>query len=101
VIELLQSIIGWAIVIGIIYGVWWLSEIPHRNQWGKTIAWAKERGYTIPPRPSIFWWIAIPLAFCIFLLPGFFALHARKKSGERYATEMRALKMKFVDAQGG
>ena len=52
-IELLQSIIGWAIVIGIIYGVWWLSEIPHRNQWGKTI------------------------------------------------TEMRALKMKFVDAQGG
>ena len=99
--ELLQSIIGWAIVIGIIYGVWWLSEIPHRNQWGKTIAWAKERGYTIPPRPSIFWWIAIPLAFCIFLLPGFFALHARKKSGERYATEMRALKMKFVDAQGG
>ena len=100
-IELLQSIIGWAIVIGIIYGVWWLSEIPHRNQWGKTIAWAKERGYTIPTRPSIFWWIAIPLAFCIFLLPGFFALHARKKSGERYATEMRALKMKFVDAQGG
>ena len=100
-IELLQSIIDWAIVIGIIYSVWWLSEIPHRNQWGKTIAWAKERGYTIPPRPSIFWWIAIPLAFCIFLLPGFFALHARKKSGERYATEMRALKMKFVDAQGG
>ena len=99
--ELLQSINGWAIVIGIIYGVWWLSEIPHRNQWGKTIAWAKERGYTIPPRPSIFWWIAIPLAFCIFLLPGFFALHARKRSGERYATEMRALKMKFVDAQGG
>ena len=47
--ELLQAIIGWAIVIGIIYGVWWLSEIPHRNQWGKTIAWAKERGYTIPP----------------------------------------------------
>ena len=99
--ELLQSINGWAIVIGIIYGVWWLSEIPHRNQWGKTIAWAKERGYTTPPRPSIFWWIAIPLAFCIFLLPGFFALHARKKSGERYATEMRALKMKYIDAQGG
>ena len=50
--ELLQAIIGWAIVIGIIYGVWWLSEIPHRNQWGKTIAWAKERGYTIPPPPT-------------------------------------------------
>ena len=99
--ELLQAIVGWAIIIGIVYGIWWLSEIPHRNQWGKTIAWAKERGYTIPPRPSIFWWIAIPLAFCIFLLPGFFALHARKRSGERYATEMRALKMKFVDAQGG
>ena len=47
--ELLQAIVGWAIIIGIVYGIWWLSEIPNRNQWGKTIAWAKERGYIIPP----------------------------------------------------
>ena len=99
--EVLRAIVGWAVIIGVVYGCWWLTEIPHRKQWGKTIAWAKERGYDLPPRPSIFWWVAIPLAFCIFLLPGFLALHARRKSGERYASEMRALKMKYIDAQGG
>ena len=95
----LGGILYLAAIIGVVYGCWWLSEIPHRKRWGKTIAWAKERGYDLPPRPSIVWWVAIPLGFCIFLLPGFLALNARRKSGVRYAKEMRALKMKYIDAQ--
>ena len=78
--------------------------VAHRNPpseaVGQIIAWAKERGYDLHPRPSIFLWVAISLTFSIFLLPGFLALHARRKSGERYATEMKTLKMKYIDAQG-
>ena len=46
--EVLRAIVGWAVIIGVVYGCWWLTEIPHRKQWGKTIAWAKEQGYDLP-----------------------------------------------------
>ena len=72
-----------------------MSDLQERFQ-----RWADEL-VDLTARPSIFWWVVIPLAFCFFLLPGFLALHARRKAGERYATEMRALKMKYIDAQGG
>lgn len=44
------------------YWVLWLLETPRRNNWGKTIAWAKRQGYASPPTSVLVWWL-------IFLMP--------------------------------
>ena len=81
-----------------VYGVWWLVKIPHRNKWGKTIAWAKKRGYSIPKRPPSC------LRFCLGSSSPMFSLdnpmRVRLRAGKRYVAEMQALNSEYIRTKG-
>ena len=92
------SIYFTAISIRILIGIWNLAEAPHRERWGETIEWAKQKGYILPARPTPFWWLLILLALALYILPGLILIYLRKRAGDRYAAEMRYLNRKMIDA---
>ena len=86
------------LLIGFVYGIWWLVEILHRNKWGKTIAWAKKQGYSIPKRPSFFWWFFLFMPFPRNSRGA--PWRVRLRAGKRYVAEMQALKSEYIGTKG-
>ena len=92
-----SSLVVIAIIIRALIGIWNLAEAPHRERWGETIEWAKQKGYILPARPTPFWWLLILLALALYILPGLILIYLRKRAGDRYAAEMRYLNRKMID----